>query len=523
MTPSRTASARRSTRGQRDGRRAARGSGSISADAPAAAGDEQAQHGVAGLAAASSVSTSARTASASNGRRRFARRARHALEVLVERERPPAVEADDLEDAVAAQQPLVGDRDARLGGGHDRAVEDREHARSLPGARRSAAHRLAAARMPPGTRGTSRRERARASSQRPRRLPVRSAAGRGRRAGIGPSPPSAPRGGVRRSIAVVRRQGPARRRSTAESPPAGARRGPHAPRPHTPARASAGARAPRAPGTATATRTGSRRCGTAQTLRHRRAVARMAVEELHDPAGLPQAARGRHRHRVVDRRRRTSAAVRGDRVRARCIGSSTTQLNPSPCSCSVVARHAAGVTREARWPIVRWLSAQRRCTVRPDMSDRLDERELTRLARLLEAHTGPVRRARRRAASRAQPRCPSTRSSRSSATRPASSCAWRRWPTTSCSSRSGLTRLVDRLVCCGLLERRACPSDAARRPRAPDAGRPRAAGRGAPHAPGRSPAPVPLTARAGGAGPARRAVAAGRPADRRSLSPRRLS
>ena len=35
-------------------------------------------------------------------------------EVLVERERAAAVEAHDLEDAVAAQQALVGDRDRRL-------------------------------------------------------------------------------------------------------------------------------------------------------------------------------------------------------------------------------------------------------------------------------------------------------------------------------------------------------------------------------------------------------------------------
>jgi hypothetical protein len=44
----------------------------------------------------------------------------------LEPERPAVVEADDLEDAVAAQQPLVGDRDLRVGGVHHDAVEDRE-------------------------------------------------------------------------------------------------------------------------------------------------------------------------------------------------------------------------------------------------------------------------------------------------------------------------------------------------------------------------------------------------------------
>ena len=53
--------------------------------------------------------------------------ARHALEVLVHAERPAGVEADDLEDAVAAQQALVGDGDLRLGDVHDDAVEDCEH------------------------------------------------------------------------------------------------------------------------------------------------------------------------------------------------------------------------------------------------------------------------------------------------------------------------------------------------------------------------------------------------------------
>ena len=50
-------------------------------------------------------------------------RALEPAQVLLERERLPVVDADHLEHAVAAEQPLVGGRDRRLGGGHDLAVE----------------------------------------------------------------------------------------------------------------------------------------------------------------------------------------------------------------------------------------------------------------------------------------------------------------------------------------------------------------------------------------------------------------
>ena len=48
-------------------------------------------------------------------------------EVVVDGERAPVVQAHDLEDAVAAQQALVGGRDLHLVGGEDGAVEDSEH------------------------------------------------------------------------------------------------------------------------------------------------------------------------------------------------------------------------------------------------------------------------------------------------------------------------------------------------------------------------------------------------------------
>ena len=47
--------------------------------------------------------------------------------MVVEGEQPAAVEAHDLEDAVAAQEPVVGGGDLRLRGVADGAVEDREH------------------------------------------------------------------------------------------------------------------------------------------------------------------------------------------------------------------------------------------------------------------------------------------------------------------------------------------------------------------------------------------------------------
>ena len=74
-------------------------------------------------ACASSRLASARTASRSSGRRRFAAERSSRPKMLLERERLPVVDADHLEHAVAAEQPLVGGRDHRLGGEHDLAVE----------------------------------------------------------------------------------------------------------------------------------------------------------------------------------------------------------------------------------------------------------------------------------------------------------------------------------------------------------------------------------------------------------------
>ena len=53
-------------------------------------------------------------------------RAAQAVEVVPQRERAPGVEAHDLEGPVAAQEALVGDRDAGLAGGPDVAVDGGE-------------------------------------------------------------------------------------------------------------------------------------------------------------------------------------------------------------------------------------------------------------------------------------------------------------------------------------------------------------------------------------------------------------
>ena len=53
-------------------------------------------------------------------------RVAEAVEVVLQREGPAAVEAHDLEGAVAAQQALVGDGDAGLGHGPDLAVDGRK-------------------------------------------------------------------------------------------------------------------------------------------------------------------------------------------------------------------------------------------------------------------------------------------------------------------------------------------------------------------------------------------------------------
>jgi hypothetical protein len=118
-------------------------------DPPSAAGDEQPQRAVGGLAALQQLL--AVLADGVDVERQPQRRgaALHPLEVLLEAVRRAVVEAHDLEDAVAAQQALVGHGDLRLRDVHHVAVEDRElvgHGRSLDG-HPATCERVAAARL----------------------------------------------------------------------------------------------------------------------------------------------------------------------------------------------------------------------------------------------------------------------------------------------------------------------------------------------------------------------------------------
>ena len=93
-------------------------------DPPAAAGDQQPDLRVAGVTGRAEQRREVGAQRVEVDRQaQVRRRAAHALEVVVQRERRAAVQAHDLEDAVAAQQPLVGDRDPRVGGVADHAVQ----------------------------------------------------------------------------------------------------------------------------------------------------------------------------------------------------------------------------------------------------------------------------------------------------------------------------------------------------------------------------------------------------------------
>ena len=74
--------------------------------------------------------------------------------MLLERERPAAVEARGLERAVAAQESFVRDRDPRLVGGPDGAVDAREHG-GLRLGHVAARRQRRARRAPPRTRAAS--------------------------------------------------------------------------------------------------------------------------------------------------------------------------------------------------------------------------------------------------------------------------------------------------------------------------------------------------------------------------------
>jgi len=90
---------------------------------PAAPGDDEAQLCV-GVAVGAEQRVDLRLEQVALGVQRDRRgRALQAIEVGSERVRAPAVEADHLEHAVAAVEAVVLDRDRRLGGWRDHAVD----------------------------------------------------------------------------------------------------------------------------------------------------------------------------------------------------------------------------------------------------------------------------------------------------------------------------------------------------------------------------------------------------------------
>ena len=114
---------RRVGHGREGDRRALVGQRLGGGDPPAAAGDDQPQLGVAVAEALQERRDLALERLALDRQLDGGRGALEAVEVLGQRVRPPRVEADDLEDAVAAIKAVVGERDHRLRGGPDRPVD----------------------------------------------------------------------------------------------------------------------------------------------------------------------------------------------------------------------------------------------------------------------------------------------------------------------------------------------------------------------------------------------------------------
>ena len=258
--------------------------------------------------------------------------------MVVERERPAAVDAQHLEAAVTAQQPLVGDRDPRLLDRRDGAVDAREpHGGSLParyrrrsGASRGARCERRAPRRPPRPR--ARRVRV--------PLPGRH---RRRRPGDPRSPLRLGREGV--VGAAGRRDRPVRQgRDRAPSVAAGGRRGQRLAGRGGQRLGRAGRR--RAAGRARRVRArddlgraaggasggGARRAALAPVLaRDRRGAARAARRAARHP-------RAALRHQAPGRPRPAAGDARADRERRRAAPHARRQLG---------SRHGPGVPRPA--------------------------------------------------------------------------------------------------------------------------------------------------------------------------------
>ena len=135
-------------------------------DPPPAAGHDESQHPV--LASAWVASRRVGVGADRVGVERQAQglgAARHAVDVLLHAERPAGVEANDLEDAVAAQQALVGDGDLRFGDVHDvpsriASVRDMREAYDVAAARPARVTFGSAPPSPPGPAPAARAARA---------------------------------------------------------------------------------------------------------------------------------------------------------------------------------------------------------------------------------------------------------------------------------------------------------------------------------------------------------------------------
>ena len=97
--------------------------------APAAAGDQHAQQAIVGARLGQQRVRVGLHRVALQGQPQVRRRALHARHVLVQGKGPPAIQAHDLEDAVAAQQAFVGHWDARVIQRDERAYLVHEPAR----------------------------------------------------------------------------------------------------------------------------------------------------------------------------------------------------------------------------------------------------------------------------------------------------------------------------------------------------------------------------------------------------------
>jgi DNA-binding MarR family transcriptional regulator len=341
---------------------------------------------------------------------------------------------------------------------------------SLPGRPGATAVRRRAG--PPSTRGTSRRERSSASRSASAVPGPVSGGPCPTSSASGSRPPSDPRGGSIRSQGWT---------PTGPGPTAKGRAVPTASATTSAFRSGHHSAPPASRGTCTTSRTsngepgsadGRRRCGTPSRSATAAQSRGWRSSNWTTAAGDAQVSDLRHRRGVVDDVHEPHApAVVGDGLRG-----ALHRLVDHPGQAQRVLvkrrrrRHGRHGTRRAPWPFVRLLSVQPRCyrgrwtmTDRPTpvlSADPPRRARAARLARLLEAHA--VLYGALDSQLQAEHGLPLSQYEVLKVVRDAPGEQMRMADVADrvLLSRSGLTRLVDRLACSGLLERRACPSDA---------------------------------------------------------------